>query len=163
MDRSIPVFNRYLHEKWSVLELQHHRHRMSEIHSKGFATSIPSQQSHEKKVAIQKNIYRSHSRKHQLSVERKREIEKRNQELYSKMSVIFKNGGGHVAPLKNKTQRPDFEFSQISQPRPGSRQPDFGNIPGHNLVVNRRSLGVESKNMTQERIKDSNLKFLRRL
>jgi hypothetical protein len=87
---------------------------MSEIHTKGFATSIPNQQQHEKKVAIQKNIYRSHSRKHHLSVERSREIEKRNQELYSKMSVIFKNGGGHVAPLKSRKGRDEFEFSQIS-------------------------------------------------
>lgn len=46
-----------------------------------------------------------------MSLDRKKEIEKRNQELYAKMSVIFKNGGGHVAPMKNRSPKPDFEFS----------------------------------------------------
>jgi len=41
--------------------------------------------------------------------------------------------------------------------------PDFGNLPGNNLVTNRKSLNVESNRMTQNKIKQNNLKFLRRL
>lgn len=97
-------------------------------------------------------------------MDRKKEIEKRNQELYAKMSVIFKNGAGHVAPMKCKSPKLEFEnFSQIQQPRPGSRCPDFGNQPGNNLVVNRKSLNVESNRLTQNKIKYNNLKFLRKL
>jgi hypothetical protein len=36
-------------------------------------------------------------------MDRKVEIEKRNQELYAKMSTIFKNGAGNVAPIRKST------------------------------------------------------------
>jgi hypothetical protein len=48
-----------------------------------------------------KSIYNLHSRKQQLSIDRKIEIEKRNKELYAKMSVIFKNGAGNVVPVRS--------------------------------------------------------------
>ena len=99
MDRSIPIFNRYLFEKWQNSDLSHHRSRLQEINNSSFSTSIPSQMDHLHKYAQMKGIYNHHSRKQQLSLDRKKEIEKRNQELYAKMSVIFKHGGGHVAPL----------------------------------------------------------------
>lgn len=89
----------------------HHRSRLAEINNTQFYTSIPSQADHLHKYAAMKGIYNHHSRKQQMSLDRKKEIEKRNQELYAKMSVIFKNGGGHVAPMKNRSPKPDFEFS----------------------------------------------------
>jgi hypothetical protein len=111
-----------------------------------------------------KSIYSMHSRKQQLSIDRNIEIEKRNKELYAKMSAIFKNGAGNVSPVRTHSQGPgEFEYSCIKVPRNGSRMPDFGNLPGNNLVTNRKSLNVESNRMTQNKIKQNNLKFLRRL
>jgi len=53
-----------------------------------------------------KSIYNMHSRKQQLSIDRNIEIEKRNKELYAKMSAIFKNGAGNVSPVKTNSQGP---------------------------------------------------------
>jgi len=50
-----------------------------------------------------KGIYNMRSRKQQLSIDRKIEIEKRNKELYAKMSVIFKHGAGNVAPKRTQS------------------------------------------------------------
>jgi hypothetical protein len=36
-------------------------------------------------------------------MDRKSEIEKRNQELYAKMSTIFKIGAGNVGPVRKQT------------------------------------------------------------
>jgi hypothetical protein len=61
-----------------------------------------------------KGIYNLHSRKQQLSVDRKIEIEKRNKELYAKMSVIFKKGAGNVLPVRTQTQGSQgFDYSSM--------------------------------------------------
>lgn len=63
-----------------------------------------------------KNIYEMPSRKQQLIEDRKRQIDRDNQELYNRMTSIFKNGAGHVAPLKRpgySTYYGGFDFHGV--------------------------------------------------
>jgi hypothetical protein len=48
--------------------------------------------------------------------DRKRQIDRDNQELYNRMTSIFKNGAGHVAPLKRpgySTYYGGFDFHGV--------------------------------------------------
>lgn len=65
------------------------------------------------------------------------------------MTNIFKNGGGHVAPLRKpgySTYYGGFDFSSTNKSRQGwnsSFDHDDGSPGGRDLVINRKSLNVE--------------------
>ena len=96
--------------------------------------------------------------------------------LYDKMSEILQVGAGHVAPKKQKryfgtsymsNSCGQMETSRMNRSaerryKPFKRQ-SWDNAPGSNLVINRKSLNVESNRKVQEQIKDQNLRFLFRL
>ena len=63
MDRSIPMFNRYLYEKWQTEAKSIHKHHLDEIATTDTHTSIPLQKEHGSKYTAMKNIYNLHSRK----------------------------------------------------------------------------------------------------
>lgn len=99
MDRSQPVFNRYLHDRWQYDSQQRHKLQLYEIARKP-TTSIPPMYKHRKNYNAMKNIFASASRKRQIQNERKRQIDKDNQQMFLRMTDIFQNGAGNVAPLK---------------------------------------------------------------
>ena len=63
------------------------------------------------------------------------------------MTNIFKNGGGHVAPMRKpgySTYYGGFDFaSQKSRTGGGWNTSDGEESPGRDLVMNRKSLNVE--------------------
>lgn len=81
------------------------------------------------------------------------------------MTNIFKNGGGHVAPLRRpgySTYYGGFDGGNKSRSN-GWHSSGDEESPGRDLVVNRKSLNVEHVRKEQTKIREDNLKFLNRL
>jgi hypothetical protein len=171
MDRSELVFNRQCYDRWQTDLKIAHACRLQEIQQSP-PKHVPSQRQQQKDYAAMKNIYEMPSRKQQLIEDRKRQIDRDNQELYNRMTSIFKNGAGHVAPLKRpgySTYYGGFDFHGVGSSHQKSRQSGWGSesgdgdSPGRDLVMNRKSLNVESVRQTNNKIRDENLKFLAKL
>lgn len=89
------------------------------------------------------------------------------------MTSIFKSGAGNVAPLKRpgySTYSGGFDFHGVGSSHNKSRQSGWSSAngdredsPGRDLVINRKSLNVESVRTTNNKILNENLKFLTKL
>jgi hypothetical protein len=81
------------------------------------------------------------------------------------MTSIFRNGAGHVLPLKKPGCQTYFggPFEANVSTSQGSRWGSDEGSPGHNLVVNRKSLHSEQARQNAAKISEENLRFLSRL